>query len=166
MTRKLVPPLVFLYGCVGSLGALICFALALSGAFELPQTWLIVECIAALHALAACLTFQPGMRPPWPPLFAVTSERIRWARVLFFAATGNFVICVAGPLIADPDRYRWLEGRAAALILTSLLLQNTVYIAIHWAFRPENLFSPTFVEAISNPVGIVLKRILPNVKRR
>ena len=67
-----------------------------------------------------------------------------------------FVLCLGAFIVASLRGYHALQDKTVPLILTSFLLQNTVYIALHWAFRPENLFSSSFIEALSNPLGSVL----------
>jgi len=163
--RRSIRLLGFWYGCLGSLCALAWFVSALLGNFHFPRNWGMVMAIAALHGVAACFTFQPGVRPPWQPLFSVTEERIKLAKVLFGLATLNFVVCFGILLIAGKRGNQALEEKAVPLILTSFLLQNAVYMAVHWAFRPANLFPSSFIEAISNPLGSILKLVLPSKKK-
>jgi hypothetical protein len=54
-------------------------------------------------------------------------------------------------------------------VLGSLLLLNGVYVALHWAYRPYNIFGPHVPEVLLNPIGVSLVAILKAiglVKRR
>jgi hypothetical protein len=163
--RSLIRLYGFWYGCLGSLCALAWYGSALLGSFAFPRNWYLVEAVAALHGLGACITFQPHVRPAWEPLLSVTPGRIKLAKTLFGLATVNFIICFGIFLIAGKLGNKALEDRTVPLILTSFLLQNTVYIVFHWAFRPENLFPSSFIEVISNPLGSFLRLFLPNKKK-
>lgn len=164
--RRLIQLYGFWYGCLGSLCALAWYVTALLGKFAFPSDWGIVMAIAALHGVAACLTFQPNVQPPWKPLFSGTLFQIRLAKISFGLATVNFVVCFGMLLLAAKARNQSLVDKAVPLILTSFLLQNTVYIAIHWAFRPANLFPNSFIQALSNPLGSLLRLILPSEKKQ
>ncbi len=163
--RKLIRLYGFWYGCLGSLCALAWYGSALAGSFAFPSNWWIVEAVAVLHGGAACFTFQPRVRPAWGPLFTVTPRRVKLARMLFGLATLNFIVSFVMLLIAGKVEDQALLDKAVPIILTSFLLQNTVYIALHWAFRPENLFPGSLIEAVSNPLGLFLRLILPNKKK-
>ena len=49
-----------------------------------------------------------------------------------------------------------LLGHMVYLILTSLVLQNTIYIAIHWLVRPENILPKWLIDMVTNPLGFFL----------
>ena len=162
--RRLIQLYGFWYGCLGSLCTLVWYASALLGRVPLLDDKLFVV-LFALHGIAACITFQPHVRPVWQPLLSVTPRRIKLAKTVFGLATLNFVVCFGILLIAGKLGNQALEDKAVPLILTSFLLQNTVYFALHWAFRPANLFPGSFIEALSNPLGSFLRLILPNKKK-
>ena len=152
--KKLIQLYAFCYGCIGSFFAFVWYLAALRDSVAFPRSWWIVESVFVLHCIAACFTFQPHVRPPWQPFLAVTPRRIKFAKIVFTIATLNFIVyLVKAGIVGTRGEAR---DRISFLILTSLLLQNTVYIAIHWAFRPENLFPHSFIQAISNPLGSFL----------
>ena len=162
--RKLIQLFGFWYGCLGALCCAAWYASVVLGYPALPSfNWLLAFFI--LHCCAATFTFQPHMRPPWVPLFTLSPGRIRLAKTLFTLATLNFIVCFGIFLIAGKLGDRALEEKAVPLILTSFLLQNTVYIAVHWAFRPANLFPGAFIEALSNPLGSFLGLISPRFRK-
>ena len=97
-------------------------------------------------------TFQSGA--DWNPLLPVRPKRIVAAKVLLTLATLNFLICFSWFLLGTYRGVQDASGQAVALVLTSFLLQNTTYIAVHWGFRPENLLSPAFIRGISNPLSL------------
>jgi hypothetical protein len=163
--RRLIQLYGFWYGCLGSLCALAWYVAALRGSFSFPSNWGIVVAVFVLHGIAACFTFQPHVRPPWKPLLAVTQGRVRFARALFALATLNFAVWFCALIVAGNQRNQLFGGRVTFLILTSFLLQNTVYITLHWAFRPENLFPGPFIDVLSNPLGSLLGLFFPRFRK-
>lgn len=153
--RRLIQLYSFWYGVIGSVLAFAWFALSLAGQPVLPKSWWTMEAIAILHGAAACFTFQPYVRPPWKPLISPSPVRVRVAKVLFGLGTLNFLAWFLTLIIAGETGHRTFQERVVPLILTSLVLQNTIYIAVHWAIRPENLFSRGFIEGVSNPLGFI-----------
>jgi hypothetical protein len=161
--KNLVRLYDFCYGCLATLCALAWYIAALLGRAMIPNNIWIVEGVFVLHATAAILTFhRPSMRPPWQPVLSVKPGRIRLAKTVFGLSIANFLVCMSVFLVAVIRGSVASGNEGVALILTSFLLLNTIYIAIHWAFRPENLFSSAFLRAISNPLGL----ILPGNKKR
>jgi hypothetical protein len=144
------------YGAVGSLVYLACYISALFGRFELPNSWRIVESLFLLHAIAMFATFQPGVK--WEAAILATPMRVRTARMVLWVASINFLACSL--LLLTNARLTRGEGSLhVGLVLTSFLLLNTLYIAIHWALRPERIFQDGFLTFISNPLGWFLARI-------
>jgi hypothetical protein len=161
--RNLIRLYGFWYGCVGTLCALVWYILAIQGRASIPDNVWIVEAVFALHASAAIATFhRTPTRPAWQPVLAVTPGRIRLAKIVFGFSIVNFLVCLGVYIVAEVRANMALGNEGVALSLTSFLLLNTIYIGIHWAFRPENLFSSSFLRAISNP----LELILPSKKQR
>ena len=154
--RNLVRLYSFWYGCVGAISCFVWYVDALLGQISMPRSVWVVETVFLLHATAVMATFHRGaMGSPWQPVLAVTPGRVILAKTLVGISTLNFIVCLGTLLTAAMRGSVALVNRTVPLILTSFLLQNTVYIAVHWAFRPDNLFSAGFVEAISNPLGLL-----------
>jgi len=146
---KLVAGSCFAYGCVASAGALVWYLAALAGNAELPKSVWVAEGFLVVHVIVMIITFPRGpRRRPWEPVLQMTNERIRAAKVALGIVTVNFVFCVA--VVAWENR--GASERALLMVLTSFALLNMVYIAIHWAFRPENLFPDQFLAFISHPM--------------
>jgi len=154
--RQLIRLYSFWYGCLGSIAALTWHISALLGFFSFPKNWWIVEGVFLLHGAAACFTFQ-SVKTKWLPIVTLTKARIWLGRALFGITSLNVCICIATFFVLNGRSDKSAAQAAIPEILTSILLQNTVYIAIHWAFRPENLFPQAFINALSNPFGTVLK---------
>jgi hypothetical protein len=161
--KKLIRLYGFWYGCLGTLGAFVWYIAAILGRATIPDNVWIVEAVFAVHASAAIATFhRTPTGPKWQPLLSVTPGRVRLAKTLFGLSIVNFFLCLGVFVVAELRGNAALGSEAVAPILTSFLLLNTVYIGIHWAFRPENLFSSSFMQAVSNPLGL----ILPDKKKR
>lgn len=154
--KNLIRLYAFWYGCLGTCYAFAWYVLAIQGRATITNNVWIVEGVFALHAMAALATFQrTSMLPTWRPVLDVTPRRVVLAKVIFGLSIVNFLVCLAVFLIAELRGNVALGDDGVALILTSFLMLNTIYIAIHWAFRPENLFSASFLRVIANPLGEV-----------
>lgn len=157
--RKLIRYYAFWYGCLGTLLSLAWYVAALDNRATIPNNVWIVETVFAFHATAAIATFQRGAGPrAWLPMILVTPARLKLARAVFSISLLNFICCLGVFIVGVGLGNQPLVERMVSLILTSFLLMNTIYIFIHWAFRPENLFSGSFIRAISDPLGILSHR--------
>jgi hypothetical protein len=145
-----------LYGCIGAICAFVWYIAASLGRATIPDNVWMVEAVFILHAVAMLITFQPAARHPWQPVFTTSRTRIRFAKVLLGLSAANFLFCFGLMIFARGFHYNALFDHTPGLVLTSFLLLNTIYIATHWAFRPENLFSESFIKFISNPIGYFL----------
>jgi hypothetical protein len=144
----------FGYGCLGTLCALVWYSAAILNGTVIPSNWSIVVTIFTFHAIAGLVTFdRTPVHPAWQPIVSITPGRIRLAKILLGLATLNFAVCMGTLIVATLGERTALEDKMVYLVLTSFLLQNTTYIALHWAFRPENLFSASFLRVIANPLG-------------
>jgi|SRR5882724_1790545 len=147
----------FIYGSLAFAGALIWYLAALTGHAVLPQksVW-VLESLLIVHAIVMVITFyRRPSRVLWAPVLPITAKRLRAAKILLITAAANFVFSV---VLVAWERRRASE-RALSMVLTSFALLNATYIAIHWAFRPENIFTAPFLAFISNPILYVLSRL-------
>lgn len=148
--RKLIERCCFVYACVASVGALVWYLAALAGHAGLPENVWVVESIVVVFAITMVITFQRRpLRDPWVPAVRITPERIRIAKVLLAVVAANFGLCT---IVAFAWGNRVGVDKALSMVLTSMMLLYSVYIAIHWAFRPQNLFVSGFLTFISNPL--------------
>jgi hypothetical protein len=146
----------FLYGCVGTAFFFVLYVLALRGRFYgLPESGTAVLVIFCFHAVAGVVTFQPGYSQKWKPLFVVTLTRVRIARWALSTTSVQFAafFLLLFVSVHGQQAFRdWL----IPVILTSFLLQNTVYVACHWSLRPENFLPQRLIQAFKNPLGFVV----------
>ena len=148
--RKLVEWYCFIYGCIASVGALVWYLAALARRAGLPENVWVVESMVVIFAITMVITFQRRpLRDPWVPVLRITPERIRIAKFCLAVAAANFGVCT---LLAFAFGNRVGAERGLSMVLTSLMLLYSVYIVIHWAFRPQNLFPSGFLAFISNPL--------------
>jgi hypothetical protein len=115
-----------------------------------------IEVLFAVWGLIMFATFYRSPRPIWMPLFEVSSRRVKVTRMLLVCSLVNFavwlLVCaglsatqVLGPL-------PW----AFCLLASAATLLNAIYVAVHWAFRPENLFSERFRRFADDPIVFLI----------
>ena len=154
--NRVISIYAFVCGCAGSVLALVWQCLAVFGHPLLPRSIWTVEAIFVFHALAMLATFRRNVREiPRSPLFVVTRRRVKIARLLLCLVAINFALCVIVCFVSHSSGNATLNAWAVPLVLTSFMLLNTVYIALHWAFRPANIFSKKIVRIASNPARVV-----------
>ena len=154
--RRAIQLYCVLYGCLGTILAFVWFLSALTGTFVGEQSSMTVVLSVFLpYGLAACFTFQ-RYSGRWTPFVSLTATRIRLAKVAFGISTLNFIACFVVFIWAAQMKNQTLAGNMVYLVLTSLVLQNAVYIAIHWLIRPENIFPKWFIDLVTNPLGFFL----------
>jgi hypothetical protein len=154
--RRAIQLYCVFYGCLGTVLAFIWFLSALFGRFVGEASSLtVVLGVFLLYGLAACLTFQSYSRR-WEPFVTLTASRIRLAKAAFAIGTLNFVGCSAVFIWSAQTKNQTLTGKMVYLVLTSLVLQNAIYIAVHWLVRPETIFPKWFINFVTNPLGFFL----------
>jgi hypothetical protein len=154
--KRLIALSCFGYGCVGSIVFLVWHFAALAGDPVLPKSVWTVEAIFLLHGSAMLATFRRNpMRTLIPPILGVTRKRQRLARFLLGSATLYFSVFLAIFVWAELAGKSALGVRMTPLVLTSFAVLNTVYIALHWAFRPENILPARLLKIASNPARLV-----------
>jgi hypothetical protein len=154
--RRAIQLYCVLYGCLGTVLAFIWFLSALFGKFiGAASSLAVVLTVFLTYGLAACLTFQ-RYSERWEPLVTPTANRIRLAKAVFAVGTLNFFACSAVFIWAAQTKHRILADNTVYLVLTSLVLQNAIYIAVHWLIRPENIFPEWFMNLVTNPLGFFL----------
>jgi hypothetical protein len=148
--RNFIEKLCFFYGCLASAGSLVWYLATWAGYEGLPQSVLIVETVAIIYGIVMVITFSKSWA--WEAVLQVTRRRIAIGKILLIVALLNFLFCTG--LIVWENRA--VSSRTLSMGLSSFALLNTVYIAIHWALRPENLFPGRFLLFISNPLVFIL----------
>ncbi len=156
--RTLVKYYCFGYGCLGACASLLLYCMAFGGyVIPLNNVW-VVELVFAIHALAMIGTFQrTAGRRRWAPMVNVTPGRIQSARLILLLSTLNFMGCFVCLLVSSSRGEQFVSTENLEPVLISFLLLNTLYIAFHRAYRPENLFSEKFSRMFTDPLGSFLR---------
>jgi|SRR6185312_12919292 len=164
--KTAIAVLCFGAGCLASALALIWYAAVLLGRnprWPFPSDIGRIEALFAVWGLVMFATFYRNPRPIWKPLIEVTSGRVKAARLLLACALINclvwLVTCLGLLALHIHGPLPWMF----CLLASTVIVLNAVYIAIHWAFRPENLFSERFRRFADDPLifvifGLVLRR--------
>jgi hypothetical protein len=163
--RRALATLFFVLGCLMAGFAIVWSIAAESGVIILPKTPLQGVVVYIPYGILMLATLDRYPSRDWPPVFKVTHSRIILARVLLSLTGANLVIAMivttVGRIIASTS---WLEhGRP--WVLGGLLFLNGVYVALHWAYRPTNIFGPNVPEALLNPLGCLVRAILKVTRR-
>ena len=156
---------------VGALGSVLGLSWHLAVLFWHRPVWPLPTGIGSIEALFASwgtvmfATFYRSPIPIWKPILAVTCERIRNARLLLFCLLLNSVmwllavVCLFAFDIRDPLPWTFCA------LASSCALLNGLYIWIHWAFRPENLFTERFRRFADDPLVFTVFQLLVRTRR-
>ncbi len=156
------------FGCVGTIAAFVWHIAAILGYSVLPSNLKVMLAILIPLSIAYLITLHrtPGYIA-WAPLIVITAKRIRIARLVLASAAINFIAYVSILLIASHQKDMGLAARVIPMILTSMIMLGTIYVAIHWIVRPENIFSCNILRIISDPLyHLLLWRIIGDKKHR
>ncbi len=89
------------------------------------------------HVEALRYTFEPfhpiPLRPRYTPLFYADRDRVRFAHWVLATTAATFLYSAAAYLLGAS------EGSAWRLAITGYLM-IPAFLAVHWAFQPENVF--------------------------
>ena len=96
------------------------------------------------HGFLVWRTFQP-FGGPWRAVVRPTSTRIAAARLLL-ALGAVFVLGSVCALVANHASHFEL---LVQLVLASVAFLLATYVAVHWALRPERVFSVNVVRMVS-----------------
>ena len=106
-----------------------------------PSNILSIETLFLVWAATMYATFHRSKKRLWSPVLVVTSFHLKVARVAFVTVILNaaaWLLFAAGLWVFRKGGYLPV---AFCAFMSSCALINSVYVTIHWAFRPENLFS-------------------------
>jgi hypothetical protein len=157
----------FLAGAIGTLLALGWFAVILlsrHAVWPFPSDILSIEGIFAAWATIMFGTFYRSPKPIWVPVLAVTSERVKRARLILACAVVNvaiWLLALVGFLVLRLSQpLPWIF----CLFASSCAVLNSSYVLIHWALRPENLFSDQFRRFADDPLVFALVRAFVRIR--
>jgi hypothetical protein len=158
MRRRLATS-IFVYGYISSIVALLWLSDALASVNVHPIRLWLTESLFVFHGAVLVLTFHrtPGPRL-WPAALKITASRVKAARVMLLFASANvggWLAAVFVLALQDNSTAQW----ALLLFLASCYFLSAVYIALHWAFRPENLLPRGFLLFVSNPLAMTARKL-------
>lgn len=158
--HRAVVILCFSAGCALALCSILWLIAAENGSFILPsKPWQGVV-MAMIYAAMMLFTLDRPSLDQWPPLFNVSRTRVVVARL---ALALSVLICAASFLLRPLGRMAGeprLAENSFFFAIASLGFLNGLYVALHWAFRPRNLFGPNMPNGLTDPLGVVIVPIL------
>ena len=160
MKRRLATS-VFIYGCLSLIVSIVWLGAAvLSANIHSVSLWL-AEGLFILHGCVLVLTFhrRPGT-VLWLPVLRITSQRIKAAQAILLVTALNMIGWLTAIFVLALQNYKAQAEWALSPFLASAALLSGVYIALHWAFRPENLFPRAFLTFAGNPFGAIVRRLM------
>jgi hypothetical protein len=117
------------------------------------------------YAILMLLTLNSPSERYWPPVLLVTQRRIIIARALL-AVVGMLCLTAIAVAIIGRELRSVSTESVFPWVIGSPLLLNGVYVALHWAFRPQNIFGPNVPLWLRNPLGFPLIWILKRAAAR
>jgi hypothetical protein len=152
---------MFVYGCLSSVAALVWLIVALiSMNVHGLKLWLI-ETLFIVHGCVLVLTFHRDLRTVlWPTVLQVTSKRTMAAKIILLLAIANVIAWLSSIFVLALQNGKPLAEWALSPFLASCALLSTVYVAMHWAFRPENLFPRGLMQFAANPFGAIVRKLV------
>jgi hypothetical protein len=139
------------YGATGAMACLVWLVAGYrTGVAELPSPSLTLTLVIA-HCVALVLTFQTRFESmPIHPLVAVTPKLVRVARITL--GTITLGILTGGAFLVSARRAQgFVDPSAVVMLFSGFVLLNMVYVVVHWALRPENVFSSGWASLFRNP---------------
>lgn len=155
----------------GALGSAFGLYWYLAVLIELHATWPFPTEIASIEGLFAIwgavmlATFYRNPRPIWQPLLRLTGQRVKIARLLLMGLVLNSLVWVIALLSLLLFRVREPVPWVFCALASSCMLLNGCYVWIHWAFRPENLFTERFRRFADDPIVFTVFELLGRTRR-
>ena len=151
--KKIIEVVCFSYGFLASLiAATVYVCVLLRRPLASLDLWQI-EALFLTYGLVLVITaYRRPSRPLWTSIFLVTPARVRFARLMLGVITANFGLWMIGLFVSHSLGETKDDSTALAGFFACFALVNAVYITIHWAYRPENIFSPSVMRFAANPL--------------
>lgn len=159
--KLLIQGACLIYGCLALLASAAWFAITWLFRPVIPDTPGPVVTIFVFHGLVLTLTFHSFVDPKSfsSPIWCISERRRKWARGVLAGAVVLCIGIVIWAIVVAREPYdEKLVLEATGLAMASLAMLSSLYIVLHRAFRPENLFSESFIEFASNPLAYLLTR--------
>lgn len=161
MVKLIVGRFLFWYGSLTTVLAMGWFCAAVSSVHVGAPDASIMVALFVVHGFLLVITLHSDPRKrPWPSVLPVTPTNTQIARLGLLLVIANAGLWSAAVLwAAHYGRQQDAEWMLNTLP-PSFFMCSTVYMALHWAFRPENFLPRGLLAFLSNPyrVFIVNKR--------
>lgn len=115
-----------------------------------------IETLFAAWGLIMFATFYRSPRPIWMPVLEVKGGRIKAARLLLACTLINLVVWLLASFVLWATQIRGPLPWVFCIFAAAVTLLNAVYVVIHWALRPENLFSERFRRFANDPIVFLI----------
>jgi hypothetical protein len=161
--RKTLAILFFILGCVVAGFAVFWLIAAQFGILVVPRTPLEAVAVFSIYAILMLATLDRSISDDWAPIFGITRSRILFARGLLSLIGVFCFVEIAVAVIGRVLGCTSLLGHAFLWVISSLLLLNGVYVALHWAYRPSNLFGSRISPALLDPLGNIIVAMLRTI---
>lgn len=157
--RVAVSRLMFWYGCLSTAAAATWLYVTIGSHTTSAFDAGVSVTVFVIHGAALALTFHSDpLRRAWPGVLPVTPTALRTGKLILVLAALN-ILMWAGLVIWEQRR-----GLAQApdwmleAILASMALCSAVYIAVHWAFRPENILPGNVMSFLRYPYRVFVRK--------
>jgi len=156
--KQRIAVFAFSYACLGTIFAGSSYALAMLGKLCLPsQPWLVAPLIVVHFGICWVLTFyRPLGESPWQPVLRVTRILVAVAKAMFGLALALALLTLAA-VLWQRHQHGSPRNQEFLAFLLSLLILQTVYTAIYWGVRPENVFSWSWMWRCAQPNPMLVK---------
>ena len=149
----------FVAGCVGSALSLIWYVTVLltrHSMWPFPSGITKIEALFAVWGLIMFATFYRNPRPIWMPVLEVSSGRVKEARLVLIFTLMNCAVWLLACVGLWAAQLRGPLPWVFCLLASGVTLLNAVYVVIHWALRPENIFSERFRRFADDPIVFLI----------
>jgi hypothetical protein len=165
--KKGIAIVCFAAGCLTSALALTWYFAVLvtrHSMWPFPSGIAEIEALFAAWALIMFATFYRSPRPIWMPVLKVSSKRVKAARLLLAFTLINCATWLLASIGLWATQIREPLPWVFCILAAAVTLLNAVYVVVHWALRPENLFSERFRRFADDPIVFLI--FDPVLKRR
>ena len=151
--KRCIELLCFIYAVLASFGSLCWELCVLRGGGELTGNLFTIEIVFLSFGIVLVMTaYTRASRPLWHPVFPLSpvgARVIRWATI---AAIAHFGVWMTLLIVAPSAGGGLQRGKMLSGTCASFALAVTIYMAFHWAFRPEKFLSARVMRIASNPL--------------
>lgn len=156
----------FIYGAIAtSIASVFYFRMALLGYPSFTSSRPVTLAVILLHGANIAIAAYGPVESPWRPAIQPTWFYRVLARSAVLLTSALIGIHASVLVFAVNTADSAFGERASSGLIGSLLLGTSVYLAAHWALRPEN-FLPAFVRRWADPLTTIGVRYLRRRRAR